>query len=254
MGGFVFKAALQDFTRAKRMVTWLSVCVVLFLVALVYQRTQNSFEPVSTYATLSSLMVFQILPLASAIFSSAIVSAEVEQKTIVYLLTRPIPRWQLLLFRMLASVLVVFVIGALAITVVSLAVFRGLGHPQFGRDLVAAFVGAFAYGGLFTLLSLLINRSMIVSLLFAFGWETAVPRLPGDIQMLSINSYLASIANRPYFVGVENPIVNNETGLGSSSIAPTFAWFFLAIFITFCFVMSMLWFNRAEIVPREDVE
>ena len=66
-----------------------------------------------------------------------------------------------------------FVAGLCAVGL-SAAVYGGLGlnNPYLLRDLTAVAVGALAYGTLFVLVSLIINRSMVVCLLFAFAWET----------------------------------------------------------------------------------
>lgn len=251
---FAFTAALQDFMRIGRMVVWLIVGLVLFAVALLYLATNSNAPRMESYSALSSLLVFQILPLASAIFTSAVVSAEVEQKTIVYLLTRPIPRWQLLLARSLASVVAVIFVGLIALIAVSLAVFGTVGHPQFGKDLIAMVIGGFAYGSFFLLLSLVINRSMIVALLFAFGWEMALPRLPGDVRLLSINTYVTGVSQRPSVGGADGLVGGLASAAQTSVISPTFSWIVLLSITTFCLGMSMAWFTRSEIVPREDVE
>ena len=93
------------------------------------------------------------------IFGTGVVSREVEQKTIVYLLTRPVARWRILLMRYLAAVTaitltvwlatgllaVLWLLPALAIAAVILAAAWHV--PQYEMTIavaVAAFFGSFA--------------------------------------------------------------------------------------------------------------
>ena len=201
-------------------------------------------------------MVFRILPLASAIFTTAIVSQEVEQKTIVYLLTRTIPRAKLLLLRFLASVVVVFAVSVLAALAVSFGVFKGgaLSNPLFFKDLLAIGLGAFGYGALFLFVSLLFNRAMLICLLFAFGWETSVPNMPGSMSKLSIVSYVQAIAEHPA-AGSSNKLIALASGtLGTNDITKQAGITALLLVTAVGVILSAQWFTRFEFVPREDAE
>jgi ABC-2 type transport system permease protein len=249
---FVFKSALADFMRLRRVLVWLLVAVALFGVAKAFvsvtdQSTQEA------YVMMSSVFVFRLLALTAAIFSTAVISQEVEQKTIVYLLTRPIARWKLLLARTLAAIVAVAVISCLGAIMVSFAVF-GRWHDLLNRDLVALLMGSAAYCSLFVLVSLIINRAMIVCLIFAFGWETAIPNMPGDLNWISVSSYLTSIAKRPATTGEKNLLDILGGMLGTNTIAPSTGWTVLTLLTLFCLALGAWWFTHFEYVPREDAE
>lgn len=259
IGAYIFRSALQDFVRLKRVAVWVAVALGLYVVAQIFQRVTTELEPKDAYSLLSSILVFRLLPLVSAIFSTAVLSQEVEQKTIVYLLTRPVPRWQLLLFRTLASALVVALIGTLSAVVVSFAAFGGgaFSNEILFRDLKAIWIGALAYGSLFVLVSLLINRAMIVCLLFAFAWETSISNLPGNMYILSLNSYLTALAERPSSGmtgadGLLGALAGNLSG--ANVMSANTAWTVLIPFTLFCLAVGAWWFTHFEYVPREDAE
>jgi ABC-2 type transport system permease protein len=255
---YAFQSALQEFIRAKRILVWLFIAAGLYLISILFLRVNPSHGDVESYSMLSSLLTFRLLPLASAIFSSAVLSQEVEQKTIVYLLTRPVPRAQLFVMRTLASAIVVALVTAVAAIAVSAAVYggRALGNEILYRDFVAIVVGALAYGTLFALLSLIVNRAMIVSLLFAFAWETSVPVFPGDAHVLSISSYLTAIAERPSggAMAGTNPLNALAVGLGTNTLPADTGWMVMIGLIAFCFGLGAWWFTRFEYLPREDAE
>ncbi|MBX3118396.1 MAG: ABC transporter permease subunit [Fimbriimonadaceae bacterium] len=209
------------------------------------------------YATLSGWLVFRLLALIAAIFAAVVVAQEVEQKTIVYLLTRPVPRPKILLARTAAAIVVTFVIGAIAALAVSVSVMgtAGFTNDLMLRDIKALFVGAAAYVSLFVLISLWLNRSMLICLLFAFGWEMAIPNMPGTMYRLSIFSYLTAIAERPSSGGQLNTLGTGLSGeLSSNILLPSTGYLTMGFLIVACLGLGAWWFKNFEYVPREDAE
>ncbi|MCX7799068.1 MAG: ABC transporter permease [Fimbriimonadales bacterium] len=251
----LFAHALQDFLRLRRLLAWALVVLGVAAAAWVWSGLMADMRPDDVYARLSAILTFRVLPLAAAVFATAVVGQEVEQKTIVYLLTRPVGRPTLLLSRSAAAVVVVYAIAAACAFVVALA--SGLPQAQLGalgRDLVALLVGSLAYVGLFVAASLLINRAMVVCLLYAFGWETSVGNMPGDLYHLAVSSYLSALGSKPAPAS-GNPMLDLMTGrLGLNLITEGRAWTVLLILIAVCFAFSARWFQTHEYVPREDAE
>ena len=247
MESAIFGQAISEYIRFKRIILWLILCVLCALLAFYWPHLRPDARPEEVYTSVVSNMVFHIVALASAILTTAIVSQEVEQRTIVYLLTRPGPRWKLLLIRYVASVIVVFSIGALGVGMVALATHYS--NLVF-KDLLGVAVGAFAYGALFLLISLLFNRAMLICLLYAFGWETSVPNMPGEMYKLSIFSYMQGLAQHP----------TNEMSAGAAgpltpgTISATTAWLVMVPLTVVLLVIGALWFTTNEFVPREDAE
>ncbi len=253
---FIFQSALAEFLRFRRCIAWIIVAVLLFGLSKIYGSSNLEDTPAETYALLSGMLVFHILPLASAIFSTAVVSQEVEQKTIVYLLTRPVSRIHLLWARALASMIAVFVISALTAVSVSLAVpgSGGVANPALLKDLVALFIGSVAYGSLFVYISLILNRAMMWCLLFAFFWEIFVPGMPGDLYYLSISTHLSAIAQR-VAAPMSSDFLTGVAGQpGENSVAVSAAWMAMIGLSVVCLAVGAWWFNHFEYVPREDAE
>lgn len=252
---FIFQAALRDFLRFRRIFVWVMVGLGIAGIAAIFLNFFGRADRGEAYSMLSSLLVFRILPLASAIFSSAVVAQEVEQKTIVYLLTRPVERWKLLLLRTLASAIAVSFVSVLTMLFVSAAVFGNpFANPKFFGELIAILVGSLAYGTLFVFIGLIIHRaSMVVCLLFAFAWETAVPNMPGSMSLLSVSSYLSAIAQRPSIAGNDSLFGSIANQLGINTVGPQAGWTVLILMILFFAGLGMWLFSTFEFVPREDV-
>ena len=143
-----------------------------------------------------------VVPILSLIAGAAVVSEEIEDRTITYLLTRPIPRPAILLGRWLAC----FVwIGLLLVTCTfAIAVAARFGSPDstdpelFGplvRSLVwAALFGGAVYTSLFAALGTIVRHPMIVGLVYSFAIEGFLSGLPGRAQSLTIKYHLRSFA------------------------------------------------------------
>lgn len=251
---YAFRHTLFEFLRPRRLVVWLLAAAALYVIGRIFRYVNPSAPAQSNYSMLSAILVYRLLPLAAAVFSTQVLSAEVEQKTIVYLLTRPIHRWRLLLARTLAAILVIMIVSWAGAYAVSFATYGGRPNPYLSRDLVAMTVGAVAYGALFTFLSLLVNRSMLISLIFAFGWEFAVTTMPGDLYWLSVNPYLTSLAERPAVEAPSGVLDVLSGSMGLNTIPPSTAWTVVLILSAACLAGAAWWFTHFEYVPREDAE
>lgn len=255
MHAVVFSAALRDFFRIRRVGVWIGVALLLFAMGKLWVGLPRDPNLVESYGQISTVLLYRVLALSAAILATAVLSAEIEQKTIVYLLTRPIPRWKLLISRTAAAMTVVFVVGALGTIASALGVFglSGLAKEVVLRDFLGVAAGAAVYVAFFVLLSMLINRAMIVCLLYAFGWETAASLMPGDLYVLSIYRHLMSAIGHKLETA-QGPLGAMQRALGSTGLPPTAAWIVLGCILVVCLGMGAIWFSTHEYLPREDVE
>ncbi|MBI3492050.1 MAG: ABC transporter permease [Acidobacteria bacterium] len=140
-----------------------------------------------------------IVPVLGVFYGTSLIADEVDDKTITYLFTRPIPRRAVLFGKFLAylvctvllvlpSVLLVFFlivpIGGSSI---------GEAFPPLLSDLAMLAVGLTAYGAVFALVGTRLTRPLIVGLVFAFGWEPAVLLFPGYLKRLTVAYYLQAL-------------------------------------------------------------
>lgn len=253
---YVIQSSLRQYFSVRRMLPWLVLGIAAAGMGLIWTTLSPGAETMERYSSVSTMLVYRIMVLAAAIFATSIVSQEVEQKTIVYLLTRPIPRASLILSRYLAAALSVAAIGAFGALALGFAVFGpgALQEGQIWRDLGALTLGAFSYCALFLLVTLLINRAMTVCLLFAFGWETTIPSMPGSMYRLSIQSYLQGFAKHPV-QDAESPLAKMlGLGEGVASLTPIASAATLIVFTGVVLGVCAWWFSTFEYVPREDAE
>ena len=250
MTSAIFAHALKEASRFRRVAPWLAMGFLCFLLAYFWPTFVPRATSTESYVSVVAMAAVRVLALGSAILTTAVIGSEIENRTIVYLLTRPVPRWLLLLVRFAASVLVVFVLSAAALVFASAGAYKGGGNPYLLRDLGVVLVGSIAYGALFLFISLAVNRALIWCVLFAFGWETAVPQMPGDIYRASILSHLQAAMDhpKPSSGGLLNLLGGNPLMSPASGITT------LLVASAALLALSSWWFTKFEFVPREDAE
>lgn len=254
---YLFTSALRENFRLKRFLPWVVVAVALHVLARLWVGFSTGYSPEQAYAQLSAMLNFRFVAIVAAVAAASVVSQEVEQKTIVYLLTRPIPRWAVLVYKTLAAMVMVVAVGLLGALAVSLAVYGGgfLGNAVFLREVLALVLGAAAYTALFTFLTLLLNRAMIYCLLYAFGWEALIPNMPGDLYNFSIYSHMSALAQHPAPPESQRGIADALAGqVVANSISPSVALPALLGVVAVMIAIGCWWFTRFEYVPREDAE
>lgn len=256
---YLLRSALKDMIGLKKVVAAAILIALPAAIALIWRAVAHAgkFAPDIAYNTLSSGLVFGFtLVILSVIFGTGVIAQEVEQKTIVYLLTRPVPRWRIALVKFLAAVIATTVTVWVASVLLALTAY-GPGdmiHSRLGRDLLIQPVGVLAYTALFLLLATMLNRPLIVGLLFAFLWESWVPNLPGNFQKLSLMAYLRVLAPHPKPEATTVDISDLLNTLNPQTITMPLAWGVLAGVIVAALALALVVFSAREYAPREDAE
>ena len=197
MNRTLIRLTARQLLGQKRTILMLLFGLIPVLIAVLY-RVGGNDEPQRWAASGlgARLIVGTFLPLAALVFGTAALGSEFEDGTAVYVLSKPIPRRVIVLSKLLVSWLataVVVLVATLAATVIAL-----WGEPRDGIVLgfsLAVVAGALVYCALFTWLSVLTSRALIVGLLYVFIWEGVVTRLFAGVRFLSVRQYTLGIAD-----------------------------------------------------------
>ncbi len=139
------------------------------------------------------------VPLASLLLGVAVIAEEVEDRTITYLLLRPIPRAALLFGRLLPAVAWLWAFSAVGTALLVAAASTARGSDAGVSDgvrlplLLAACAGVAAYTALHAALGVWVKHAMIVGLAYSFAIEGFLSNLPGRNQLLTIQHHLRSL-------------------------------------------------------------
>lgn len=216
-----WRTYLPRVLRARRTLVVALGFALLPLIAFVLLKVMSHGpSPIEAFLYPSFVMLLSVLvPLAAVITGSAVISEEVDDRTITYLLTRPISRASILLGRWLASVTVLVVlaagsVGALKVVVESQAPTWKKAEPRtvewtnrrgekrtrvIDRDIPQAFLDAMPEGelpgGVFeTMLLAAVLGSAVYSALFAaLGTFNRHPMIVGLGYAFAIEGFLANL-------------------------------------------------------------
>ncbi len=185
------------------------------------------------------------IQLVSLLFGAAVLSDEIDRKTLIYLNTSPVSKLAILSGKLAAHLSVSFIIYAIGSSILYITThFKGiLTKKSLMTLLQLEFVGLIAiiaYSTLFLLLGVSLKKSTIIGLVYIFGWEPIVQILPGAAQKLTVFFYLNSLT----------PIsIPRERGILNISISqPGFleALIILLLFSAVFFTVSVYIFRKKE--------
>jgi ABC-type transport system involved in multi-copper enzyme maturation permease subunit len=144
------------------------------------------------------LFVRFIVPVLGVFYGTSLIADEVDDKTITYLFTRPVPRSAVLIGKYLSYLACVVLLILPSVVVVYFLIIPlggsiGQSFPQLLADLGMLLAGLASYGALFAFVGSTLKRPLIIGLVFAFGWESTVLLVPGYLKRLSVAYYLQAL-------------------------------------------------------------
>jgi ABC-2 type transport system permease protein len=174
----------------------LQIFIALGLVGMlgalvVFQTIRRGWGPTPvpfSSAVIGDLYLSFLLPLLTLSFGTQALGGDWEDRSLVWLLTRPLPRPLVYLAKFVAAIPWTFglTLGSLVI-LGALAGKQGLLAVRYFWPSVAW--GTLAYLALFLLMGAWFRRSTVIAVVYAFVIETLVGNMPGLVKRCSINFY-----------------------------------------------------------------
>lgn len=198
------------------------------------------------------LYLHVIVPVLGVFYGTALIADEVDDKTITYLFTRPVPRRAVLIGKYLSylacTILLVFpsVVAVYFLIVPINGGSVGRSFPLLLADLGVLAAGLIAYGAVFALVGARLKRPLVIGLVFAFGWEPGVLLVPGYLKRATVAYYLQALV--PHQMPLDTTTIGMLTQMFDRfpSITTSLAW--LA-----AMTVSALWWASRAVEDREYV-
>jgi ABC-type transport system involved in multi-copper enzyme maturation permease subunit len=215
----IFDLSLSEMLWSRRTIFMALVVGVPVVISFIARALVALGAPIMQNSSMTGPVIFGLMiwlffvrfsvPVLGVFYGTSLIADEVEDKTITYLFTRPIPRGAVLFGKYLAylacticvvlpSVVLVWLLivplrGSLGATVLDLA-----------KDLAVIAIGLAVYGALFALIGAALRRPLLVGLIFIFGWESLVMALPGNVKRFSVAYYLQGLV--PHAMPSDSPL------------------------------------------------
>ena len=134
-----------------------------------------------------------VLPVISLIVGTGVLGSEVDDGTIVHILTKPLPRRDIILAKLLVAAGVSAVVAAVPLFITGVLA----DGVRFGLALaIASAIGALAYSAVFLLLSLLTRRPVLLGLVYILVWEGLLGNFVSGTKVLSIQQYVITLTDK----------------------------------------------------------
>jgi ABC-2 type transport system permease protein len=198
---FFFKQELKS-KRARVFFILSFIPVLILLIPKIGELTHSSVKATAAEVFTRAMLIVYIqllIPILALLFGSSIVNEEVDNKTLVFLTTSPIPKHSVVLGKFAAYALLSAIIVNVGLILSFLVVnIDRLGNMLYVKEsfsfLVVGILGLVMYMSLFTLLGTFLKKAgVVLGLLFMFGWESVVQYFPGITQKFTVIHWIKSL-------------------------------------------------------------
>ncbi len=193
----ILSLTLRQLTGVRRQaILWLFAASPLAMAILIRFLTDDYTDLVLRFV-LDLLLILVVLPLSVAIIATTALGEDVEDRTLSFIILRPVPRWQIVGAKFLAVVVIsaipVLLFGAATAGVAFIDDVESIGtyenvEPVLG--VVAGLIlGVLAYSAAFMWLGLISGQALGFAIVYVFLWEFVAAGIFSGIRYLSIRSY-----------------------------------------------------------------
>jgi ABC-2 type transport system permease protein len=160
----------------------------LTLIGVMSDASESEWGPV----VFANLGLSVILPLTALIIGSSALGLEIDDGTITHILTKPLPRSEIILSKLAVAWLVTTVATGVPLAVAALI--AGSGSLAVGLVIGAA-IGGLAYSALFLALSAMTKRPVAVGLVYLVLWENILVSYVSGARIFSVRQHATAIAD-----------------------------------------------------------
>ncbi|UAL30569.1 ABC transporter permease subunit [Nocardioides rotundus] len=184
MNGTISRLALQALLGRRRF--WLLLAFPVLMIALTVLVNRLTDDPEVGWSMIATLAYPLVLPLVALLATSSVLGPEVDDGSIVYLLSKPVSRHTVALSKWVVAWAATMVVGAGSLLASGLIV--GDARVALAWTVAGAVAGT-AYSALFLALSAVTRHAVVVGLLFVLLWEGLLGGLLSGVAWLSIGQW-----------------------------------------------------------------
>lgn len=192
------------------------------------------------------LLLVQLLAL---FYGTSAVNEEIDDKTLTYLVTRPVSKTEIISGKFFAHLLVPFtliLIGLLSTFIIYFIIFPFnipfIYYFRFILELSGIVaLHSLAYGSVSLFLGVVLKRPLIAGMILIYGWENFAYYFPGSTRYLTLNFYLRPLI--PSFNYAKN---SRFFGFRIDPLTPAESVLVVLLLTSFFLALSILVFRNKE--------
>ncbi|MER5883825.1 ABC transporter permease subunit [Streptomyces sp. NPDC001941] len=136
-----------------------------------------------------------MVPLIGVIAGTGAIGPEIDDGSIVYLLSKPVKRPTIIVTKLIVAIAVTMVFSAVPMFVAGM-ILNGNGQQVAVAYTVAALVASIAYSALFLLLGTISRHAVVIGLVYALVWEALFGSLVAGARTLSVQQWALAVAQK----------------------------------------------------------
>ncbi len=191
MNRTIIRLTARGLLGGRRLLLVLALALLLVALAIVLRVfAEPSDGQVAEF--LRAVSLGAVMPLFGLIVGTGVLGPEIDDGSVVYLLSKPLPRSTIILSKL--AVAVAATLGFAVIpTVLAAAVMTGGSAGITVAFGVGAFVAGTVYCVIFMLLTVVTRHAVVLGLVYALGWESLVGSFIPGARNLSVQQWALSV-------------------------------------------------------------
>jgi ABC-2 type transport system permease protein len=214
VNGTVVRLTAHSLLGRRRALLLLAMPAVLLVLAMLIRLLARQDDQVTAHL-LGGFALGTLVPLLGLIAGTGAIGPEIDDGSIVYLLSKPLSRHTIVLSKAAVAIAVISLFAALPVTLAGLILSGRSAHLAVGYGL-GTLVAGLGYGTLFLLLAVLSRNAVVIGLLYALIWESLVGTFVPGAQTLSIQQWAMAITEKVVGEQARGLDVTSAVSLGAA--------------------------------------
>ncbi|NBE51451.1 ABC transporter permease [Streptomyces boluensis] len=191
----------------RRALILFSLPVLLIVIAAAVRGFSGADDQVAA-DVLGGFALATMVPLIGVIAGTGAIGPEIDDGSVVYLLSKPVKRPTIIVTKLIVAIAVTMAFSAIP-TFIAGMILNGNGQQVAIAYTVAALVASIAYAALFLLLGTVSRHAVVFGLVYALVWETLFGSLVEGARTLSVQQWSLAVAERV----ARGDLVTSDVGL-----------------------------------------
>ncbi|MET8971130.1 ABC transporter permease [Streptomyces hydrogenans] len=185
----------------------------LLLVIAAAVRAINGADDQVAADLLGGFALATMVPLIGVIAGTGAIGPEIDDGSIVYLLSKPVKRPTIIITKLIVAIAVTMAFSAVP-TLIAGFILNGNGQQVAVAYTVAALVASIAYSALFLLLGTISRHAVVIGLVYALVWEALFGSLIAGARTLSVQQWALALAEKVTGEG----LISSDVALPTATI------------------------------------
>jgi ABC-2 type transport system permease protein len=214
MNATVAQLTARSLLGRRRALLLLALPGVLLLLSALSRGLAGEKDNI-TVALLGGFALSTLVPLLGLIAGTGAIGPEIDDGSIVYLLSKPLSRFSIVITKVAVAVGVITAFAALP-TLLAGLILSGTSDRLAVAYALGALVAGIAYGALFLLLAVVTRHAVVVGLLYALIWESIVGSFVPGAQAVSIQQWALAFTEKVVGDKADGLDVTSAVGLSAA--------------------------------------